>query len=388
MSTVTDKPSAEDVVVLSLCGDVMTGRGIDQILPHPCDPALYEPYVKDARDYCRLAERAHGAVLRPVDESYIWGDALEAWDGLQPDLRIVNLETAVTTSDAAWPEKGIHYRMSPANIGCLAAARIDCCALANNHVLDWGYAGLAETLSALRSVGIAASGAGENQSDAETAAAFDMGRQGRVLVFSFGMATSGIPPAWAAGDERAGVNWLLDASAAAAKRVAEVVARHRRPGDIVVASLHWGGNWGYSVTLGERRFAQRLIDEAGVDLVHGHSSHHPKGIEVYRDRLILYGCGDFLTDYEGISGYESFRGDLGALYFASLDPSSGHLVRLQMAPFQMHRLRLRSAGRDDVLWVCDVLNREGATFGTHVRLLPDETLALEWMAHGLQSKSE
>ena len=47
------------------------------------------------------------------------------------------------------------------------------------------------------------------------------------------------------------------------------------------------------------RFAHRLID-AGVDVVHGHSSHHPRPIEVYRGKLILYGCGDTIDDYEGI----------------------------------------------------------------------------------------
>jgi len=368
---------SDELITLSLCGDVMTGRGVDQILPHPCNPELYEPYIKDARRYCELAEKAHGAVPRPVDESYIWGDALEAWDRAQPDLRIINLETAVTNSDAAWPGKEIHYRMSPANIGCLKAARIDCCALANNHVLDWGYPGLTETLDALRSAAIAVSGAGQDQSEAEAPAAFDVGGRSRVLVVSIGIATSGIPAVWAAGERQPGVNWLPEASEAAASRVAERIARHRRSGDLVVASIHWGGNWGYRVDPHQRQFARRLIDEAAVDLVHGHSSHHAKGIEVHRERLILYGCGDFLTDYEGISGFQSFRGDLGPLYFATLDRSTGRLIRLQIQLFQMHRLRLRCAGREDAAWLCNILNREGAPLGTRVRRLDDETLQLE-----------
>ena len=40
---------------LFLAGDVMLGRGIDQILPHPGDPTLFEDYVKTAEDYVRLA---------------------------------------------------------------------------------------------------------------------------------------------------------------------------------------------------------------------------------------------------------------------------------------------------------------------------------------------
>jgi hypothetical protein len=54
--------AARAPVTLFLCGDVMTGRAIDQILPHPSDPRLHEPYVNDAREYLALAERASGAI--------------------------------------------------------------------------------------------------------------------------------------------------------------------------------------------------------------------------------------------------------------------------------------------------------------------------------------
>lgn len=62
---------------LFLCGDVMTGRGIDQVLPHPSRPQLFEPYVRDARDYVAFAERANGRVGRSKAFDYVWGDALE-----------------------------------------------------------------------------------------------------------------------------------------------------------------------------------------------------------------------------------------------------------------------------------------------------------------------
>jgi poly-gamma-glutamate synthesis protein (capsule biosynthesis protein) len=85
----------DEVIKVFLCGDVMTGRGVDQILRYPGDPELHEPYVKDARYYCQLAEQAHGRFPRPVNDEYIWGDAIEEWNRLSPDVRIVNLETAV-----------------------------------------------------------------------------------------------------------------------------------------------------------------------------------------------------------------------------------------------------------------------------------------------------
>src|SRR5262249_36234927 len=118
-----------DAVKLFLCGDVMTGRGIDQVLPHPSDPRLYEPYVCSAVEYVQMAERAHGPILRPVNFDSIWGDALTALHLSHPDARIINLETSVTVSDDYEP-KGIHYRMHPANVRCLTVVGVDCCVLA------------------------------------------------------------------------------------------------------------------------------------------------------------------------------------------------------------------------------------------------------------------
>jgi poly-gamma-glutamate synthesis protein (capsule biosynthesis protein) len=119
-----------------LCGDVMTGRGVDQILPYPGDPGLAEPRVRDTRTYVELAERTSGPIPRPVAFSYPWGEALAVPGWSAADVRIVNLETSVTRSDQRWQGKGGHYRMHPDNVPCLTAARLDACALANNHVLD------------------------------------------------------------------------------------------------------------------------------------------------------------------------------------------------------------------------------------------------------------
>jgi hypothetical protein len=120
MSQSVEHPSAEPRgVTLFLCGDVMTGRGIDQILPHPGKPQIFEPYMRSAAGYVELAERATGPIRRPVEFTYIWGDALAELERVRPNVRIINLETAVTASEDARPDKGIHYRMHPANISCL-----------------------------------------------------------------------------------------------------------------------------------------------------------------------------------------------------------------------------------------------------------------------------
>ncbi|MGK4008318.1 CapA family protein [Sorangium sp. So ce1036] len=366
-----------DTFTVFLCGDVMTGRGIDQILPNPSDPVLYEAAVKDARGYVALAEHMNGPIPRPVGFSYVWGDALEAWSRRAPAVRLVNLETAITTSDEPY-FKGINYRMHPANLPCLTAAGIDCCALANNHVLDWGSAGLLDTVAALRSAGVVTAGAGRDLDEAAAPAIVEVRGKGRVLIFSMGSETAGVPRGWGASAERPGIFWLDERSPAEVRRVLDTVQAARREGDIVVASIHWGPNWGYEIPEEQIALAHALVDVAGVDVVHGHSSHHPKAIEVHAGRLILHGCGDFLNDYEGIRGYEAYRDDLTLMYFVTLRAGTGELAGLELVPLQMRRFRLHRAARADALWLRDVLDREGARFGTRVALGDDGGLLLRW----------
>ncbi len=355
----------------------MTGRGIDQVLPHPSKPGIRESYMKSALGYVELAESVHGAIPRPVDFAYIWGEALAELETRSPDLRVINLETSITTSDEAAP-KGINYRMHPANVQCLRAAAIDCCVLANNHVLDWGVAGLLETLDVLRGAGMATAGAGRDLEEADRPAVLEVTGKGRLLVFGFGRPTSGIPRDWAAGEGRPGISLLPDLSSRSADRVAQRVRRWRQQGDLVVASIHWGGNWGYAIPRRQREFAHRLIDAGAADVVHGHSSHHPKAVEVHGGRPILYGCGDFINDYEGISGHEEFRSDLVLAYHLTLDVSSGRLLRLEMTPFRTRRFRLERVARRDAEWIRSTLDREGRKLGTRVELASDGTLVLGW----------
>lgn len=356
---------------LFLCGDVMTGRGIDQILPHPSKPAIFEPYLRDARGYVLLAERQSGIIEKPVELSYPWGDALAVLAEMAPDLRIINLETSITNSDDYWQGKGINYRMHPANIGCLTAAGIDACALANNHVLDWGYSGLEETLAVLAEPGLKVAGAGLNYGEAASPAILPVPGKGRVLFFSFGLESSGIPRRWRATADRSGVNLLPDLSAATISRIAAQVEGVKTAGDVVIASLHWGGNWGFEVSGEERQFAHRLIDSAAVNIVHGHSSHHIKGIEVYQGKPIFYGCGDFINDYEGIRGYEVFRGDLSLMYFPEIDTETGTLTRLSMVPTRMRKFRIQRANQEEREWLVSTLNRASRNFGTSVSEMED-----------------
>jgi len=362
-------------VRLFACGDVMTGRGVDQILPHPGDPRLRERDADDARAYVRLAERASGPIPRRVSFAWPWGDAVAILDAMAPDVRLINLETAVTRQADFAPGKAVHYRMSPLNLPSVAAARPDVCALANNHVLDFGRAGLDETLTALDRAGLTVAGAGPDAAAAWKPAQVPLPGGGRMLVFSCGTASSGIPASWAAATARPGVGFLPGLRGATAGALIARAHAARQDGDLVAVSIHWGANWGYGVPSDQVRFAHQLID-GGISLVHGHSSHHPRPVEVHRGRLILYGCGDCIDDYEGISGHEEYRDELRLLYFASLTPGTGTLRALRMVPMRSRRMRLQRASPADGTWLTMTLNRINRGFGTRVELQPDGTILL------------
>ncbi|MFF4353154.1 CapA family protein [Streptomyces sp. NPDC001530] len=363
---------ADGEVTLFVCGDVMLGRGVDQILARPGDPALREDYVRDARSYVDMAELVNGPIPVPVDPSWPWGDVLRLLDEAAPDVRIVNLETAVTRGDAFAPGKAVHYRMHPANLPALAVARPDVCVLANNHVLDFGREGLEETLDSLARAGLRAAGAGRNADEAWAPVAVPVSAGHRVLVLAVGTSSSGIPHGWAAGADLPGVAYVPDLSAGAAAAVVRRVRQVKLAGDIAVVSVHWGSNWGYRVSPGQIRFAHALVD-GGVDVVHGHSSHHPRAIEMYRDRLILHGCGDFVDDYEGISGYEEYRDDLRIAYLVTVAADTGRLTGLRMVPLRARRMRLEPAPDEDRAWLRATLDR--ISDGVGVTLEPDGTLS-------------
>ncbi len=328
--------------------------------------------VSDARTYVTLAERESGSIPVPADFGWPWGEALSVLDEFAPDVRLINLETTITAGGEFAPRKAVHYRMHPDNVGCLTAARPDACALANNHILDFGGQGLADTLRALEQAGIRGIGAGLTDRQAERPAVVDVAGGRRVVIASYGMESSGVRRSWAAGDNRPGVA-VADLSDRSAAEIADRVTPVKRPGDVTIVSLHWGSNWGYDVAPSQVHFAHRLID-SGIDVVHGHSSHHPRPIEMYRGKPILYGCGDAVDDYEGIGGYEGYRPDLRLLYFVSIERDSD--ISLGMVPMRMRRMRLERASRDDTEWLRATLEHISQPFGVRAQKTAEGVLAV------------
>jgi len=338
-------------VRLFLGGDVMTGRGIDQLFAVHNGDDFGKPDHVPAQQYLDWSAALHGAEMRPVRHDYVWGAALGVLDLAAPDFRLVNLETAITTSDD-WEKKQFNFRMHPANVACLTAAGIDCCAVANNHVLDFGLAGMRETLETLRAASIGHAGAGDGLAQAQRPHVHTLPDGRRILVFAWGFADSHITFAhWAAGRNRPGINLLADCGEDSVRQMIDSIAAWRRPGDIVIASLHWGANWVRQVPAAHKAMARILIDRAGVDVIHGHSSHHVLPAELYKGRPILYGCGDLINDSEGKPENRARRGYLGALYFVDLHAETRQLTALRVQPVQRRRFRLERPSPEDSRWV-------------------------------------
>lgn len=127
-----------------------------------------------------------------------------------------------------------------------------------------------------------------------------------------------------------------------------------------------GGNWGYDIPDQHQQFAYTLIDELGVNVIHGHSSHHPMGIEWHNQGLILYGCGDLINDYEGISGWEQFKSDLSLMYF-SVDPNL-RLTQLELVPMIRKNFKLHYASNEECQWMMNSLIQCSQDFKTSFEL--------------------
>lgn len=139
---------------LFLGGDVMLGRALDALMPHPSDPRPLEGSTSSPKAHLSLIESARGKMMRPLAPESVWNDLLPDLRSTQIDLRLINLECAITTSEDLQP-RPFATRLHPGNLRFLQAIAPDFCCLANNHTMDWGAAGLRETREVLERAGIA-----------------------------------------------------------------------------------------------------------------------------------------------------------------------------------------------------------------------------------------
>lgn len=218
---------------------------------------------------------------------WIWGDILSELENA--DLRIINLETTLTTQKEKWTPKVFNYKSNPENVQALKMALIDYASLANNHILDYRYSGLTETIKVLDDAGIKHAGAGKTLEQAKKPAILEV-RGKRIGIISI----TDNEPGWKA-NGKPGTNYIR-INDAGLEEIKQQISNVRSKVDILIVSAHWGPNMKLRPSREFQDFARSVID-TGADIFHGHSSHVFQGIEIYNNRPILYDTGDFIDDY-------------------------------------------------------------------------------------------
>lgn len=270
--------------------------------------------------------------LRRVGADYPWGDTDSVLR--RADLTVANLECVLAAGGEPEPGKVFHFRSDPKNVASLRSAGIGMVSLANNHVLDYGAGAFREMLPALDSAGILHAGAGLDRDAARRpavrhAAGADVG----LIAFTDNQ------PGWEA-DGGPGVFYVpvVDSD----PRVADVLALVRRTKasvGLLIVSAHWGPNWGSGAPAEHRGLARALI-AAGADVVYGHSPHIFRGVEVFRNRPIIYSAGDFVDDY-AVDPQE--RNDQSFIFV--LETDAGTPLTLRLYPTLITDFQARLAGR-------------------------------------------
>ncbi|NUU33133.1 CapA family protein [Arthrobacter sp. C9C5] len=273
--------------------------------------------------------------LETAGPAYPWGDTLPVLR--RADARIANLECVLADGGKPEPGKVFTFRSDLKNVRSLVSAQIDLVSLANNHVLDYGPDALREMLPALDRHGILHAGAGADLDSARRPAVRRVGATAVGFV-----AFTDNQPDWEAAPGSPGVYYVpVPDRGERVGELLELVERTKSRVQLLIVSAHWGGNWGSDAPPEHRALARRLVD-AGADVVFGHSPHIFRGVEVYRNRPIIYGAGDFVDDY-AVDPVE--RNDFSFIFLLGTDggrPRQLRLVPTLIAGFQA-RLAVRNA---------------------------------------------
>jgi len=285
------------------------------------------------------------------------------WDGVLSRLRaldalFVNLECALSTRGRPWQRtrRSFHFRADPEwAVPALEAAGVDWATLANNHLLDFEEPALLDTLDALSTADIAHSGAGRDERAAWAPTTVTI----EDCSVAFVSATDNTPE-YAAGPDSPGVaRTTLDDPTERATLTTAVGDALATDPDLLVASLHWGPNMTTEVFDHHREVGHWLLDR-GVDIVHGHSAHVFKAVEVADDGLLMYDCGDFVDDYAVDA---ALRNDRSFLFELTVSDDGG-LRELRLVPVEIHNCAVHLARDGVAQWCRDAMCQRSRDFGT------------------------
>lgn len=232
---------------------------------------------------------------------------------LKYDFIVANLESPITDRGTPVEDKPFIFRIKPGDAACLKDLKIDAVSLSNNHLMDYGVEGMEDTLAALDRLNIRRTGGGWDLARARRPAILTY-RGTNIIILSY----CNRPPAeYYATDEGPGIS-PLDL-----RMIRDDIAAYKLEDNIVVVSLHWGIEQTH-IPMKEQVAEAHAIIDAGADAVIGHHPHWPQGIEMYRDRPIVYSLGNFINGY--INPIERDNIAVG-LYF-----SGSRLERIRVVP--------------------------------------------------------
>lgn len=321
--------------------------------------------------------RLINSVLSNDRFTYVCGDTIDIIRNA--DISLINLECAISSKGKQWNKtfKVFHFRANPEAIEVLKIAGIDYVSLANNHILDYDIEALEETLELLDNNGILHSGAGRNLNEVIQPAIIEyeikiQGSSNKTIYKNIStnngeknkdrnfirvgiVSLTDNQPEWEATMETAGVNYIPITlhPDEYLNRLQFCIENAKKNSDIVVVSCHVGPHYRENPSTAYVKFAHKIID-LGADIYWGHSNHMPQGIEIYRNKIIMYDCGDFIDDYAIDTIH---RNDLSFIFLIHFDDlkeynkinnkSSLSIKEIELIPTKIHDFKANIAMLDD-----------------------------------------
>ena len=288
-------------------------------------------------------------IIASKDYAYPWGNTLPLLQ--EADLRLLNLETTLTTHN----EKNIkvfNFKALPDRVKILELANIDIVNLANNHTLDFKEKGLEETIATLDAANILHVGAGMNAVHAQ-----------KPIIITKNHITIGIigytdnEPTWKAAENMPGINYIRVGDI---QTITHQITALRPQVDILIVTCHWGPNMQQRPSQEFVQFAHDIID-AGADIIHGHSSHVFQGIEVYKNKVIMYDTGDFIDDY---AVDPILRNDQSCLFTVAVNKGGPQSVAI--TPVLINTMQVNIAAENDKKEIMDRMQKLSQEFGTNM----------------------
>jgi len=202
------------------------------------------------------------------------------------DVAVVNLETAVTARGTRAPLKQYAFRAPPSAFAALKAGGVDVATMANNHGMDYGRQGLADSLDAAQAEALPVVGIGRSAEEAYRPFV-TVAKGQRIAVLGATQVIDGnLVTAWTATDTQPGL-----ASAKEVGRLTDAVGLARDQADTVVVYLHWGTEGATCPNADQPKLARALV-EAGADVVIGTHAHRLQGAGRLDGAFVAYGLGN------------------------------------------------------------------------------------------------